>query len=341
MSNKKINVAVLGATGAVGQVFTWMLSRHPWFNLTAVIASERRVGHTYSESVHWLLPFDFPPELHDVRIQAYDPDALKAMDVRFVFSALPAEVASDIEKDLRGRGFNVFSNAASLRYEKNIPILIPEANPEQLDWVPSQGYPTIGSVVTNANCATTGLAVALAPLKKYGIKEISVSSYQSISGAGYPGLSALDISGNVIPYIGGEEEKVEKEIKKILDINPAVYAYCIRVPVIFGHMESVWVEFEQEVDVEDVIRDWNEFKGFPHLPSSPVQPIVYSDEVRFPQSKLAFWGEPRGMVVYTGRVKKQARKIGFVLLVNNIVKGAAGGSIQNAELFAEKFGLRK
>jgi aspartate-semialdehyde dehydrogenase len=256
-----------------------------------------------------------------------------------VFSALPAEVASEAEPQLRDNGFYVFSNAASMRYDSNVPILIPETNIEQLDLVKTQGYPEKGFVVTNANCVTTGLAMALAPLRKYGIKNIMLHSYQSVSGAGYPGLSSFDITDNCIPFIRGEEEKIEKEIKKILTIDPEVYCFTVRVPVMFGHLEAVWLDFEQDVEVEDIIKDWADFKNVPDLPSTAVQPVEYGADPTFPQPKYAFWGDPSGMVVYTGRLKKKNGKIGFILMVNNIVKGAAGGSIQNAEAFVKKFGL--
>jgi aspartate-semialdehyde dehydrogenase len=226
-----------------------------------------------------------------------------------------------------------------MRYDSNVPILIPETNIEQLDLVKTQGYPEKGFVVTNANCVTTGLAMALAPLRKYGIKNIMLHSYQSVSGAGYPGLSSFDITDNCIPFIRGEEEKIEKEIKKILTIDPEVYCFTVRVPVMFGHLEAVWLDFEQDVEVEDIIKDWADFKNVPDLPSTAVQPVEYGADPTFPQPKYAFWGDPSGMVVYTGRLKKKNGKIGFILMVNNIVKGAAGGSIQNAEAFVKKFGL--
>ena len=176
-------------------------------------------------------------------------------------------------------------------------------------------------------------------MRKFGIKTITINSYQSVSGAGYPGHSSFDITDNCIPYIGGEEEKIEKEVKKILSIDPDVYAYTVRVPVMFGHLETIWLDLEQNVETDDVIKAWAEFKEASDLPSTPAEPIVYSAEPTFPQPKYAFWGTPKGMVVYTGRLKKKNGKIGFVLLVNNIVKGAAGGSIQNAEAFVKRFGL--
>ena len=337
---KKIKVAVIGATGAVGQVFMWMLSNHPWFELSYATASAARVGQRYAATVHWVMPFEMPEAIKDMEVKEFNYAMMKEEGVKIVFSALPAAVAQEAEPQLRAQGFYVFSNAAAMRYDQNVPILIPDANVEQLDLIREQGYPQSGFCVTNANCVTTGLAVALAPLKQFGIKTITINSYQSVSGAGYPGLSSFDITDNCIPFIKGEEEKIEKEIKKILSIDPEVFAYTVRVPVMFGHLETVWLDLEQDVNEEDIIKAWADFKEVQDLPSTPKQPIVYSAEPTFPQPKYAFWGQPNGMVVYTGRLKKKNGKIGFCLLVNNIVKGAAGGSIQNAEAFVSRYGVK-
>jgi aspartate-semialdehyde dehydrogenase len=218
--------------------------------------------------------------------------------------------------------------------------LIPEANPGSLKLIENQGYPENGFIITNANCVTTGLAVALAPLKQFGINEITLSTYQSVSGAGYPGLSSFDITDNVIPYIAKEEEKIEKEIKKILSIDPEVLVFSVRVPVMFGHLETAWISFDEDVEIQQIIDAWDSFViEHEGLPSSPEKPVFYSADDTFPQPKYAFWGTPRGMVVYTGRVKKKHNKIGFTLMVNNVVKGAAGGSIQNAEAYVQQYGL--
>ena len=337
--NKKIKVAVCGATGAVGQVFMWMLSDHPWFELSYVTASAARVGREYASTAHWVMPFEMPDAIKNMVVREFNYQQMKDEGVQIVFSALPSAVAAEAEPQLRANGFYVFSNAAAMRYDPNVPILIPEANYDKLDLIRAQGYPQTGFCITNANCVTTGLAMALAPLRKHGIKTITVNSYQSVSGAGYPGLSSFDITDNCIPFINGEEEKIEKEVKKILSIDPDVYAYTVRVPVMFGHLETVWLDFEENVEVEDVIADWKEFKGLQSLPSTPEHVIEYSSEPTFPQPKYAFWGCPKGMVIYTGRLKKKNNKIGFCLMVNNIVKGAAGGSILNAEAFVEKYGL--
>lgn len=337
---EKIKVAVIGATGAVGQVFMWMLSEHPWFELVYITASAPRVNKKYGDTVHWLLPFEMPACFSSMIISEFNSEKMKAAGVKIVFSALPAEIAMEAEPHLRSEGFYVFSNASALRYEKDVPILIPETNLESLDVIREQGYPESGFVVTNSNCVVTGLAVAIAPLRKFGIKEVTVNSYQSVSGAGYPGLSSFDITDNVIPYIAKEEEKVEKEVKKILSVDWPLYAYCVRVPVMFGHLETVWLSFENDVSTDDILTAWEEFHDCSSLPSSPKQPIVYRPVNAFPQAKSAWWGNPKGMEVYTGRLKKKENRIGFVLLVNNLVRGSAGGSIQNAEAFVHRYGLR-
>jgi len=224
-----------------------------------------------------------------------------------------------------------------MRHKPHVPILIPEVNPEALEMIERQGYPANGFVVANANCSTTGLAVALAPLRKFGIKDVFASTYQAVSGAGYPGIPSLDIDANVIPLIEGEEEKMGRELREILGISASVFASCARVPVRFGHLEAVWVRLEDEVVEEDVLDAW---AGFTGPVSSPARPVVYMEGPDRPQPRSAFSGEPPGMQVFTGRLRKAGDRFGFYLLVNNIVKGAAGGSIQNAEYFIKRYGGR-
>jgi aspartate-semialdehyde dehydrogenase len=336
---EKIKVAVIGSTGAVGQVFMWMLADHPWFEVAYITASAARIDQKYGTSVHWLLPFEMPSTIRKQTIHELDSEEMRARGIDIIFSALPANVAAIVEPELRKKGFYVFSNASAMRYHENVPILIPETNLETLKLIEDQGYPTGGFVVTNANCVTTGLAMALAPLKQFNIRHITLCTYQSVSGAGYPGLSSFDITDNCIPYIGGEEEKIEKEIKKILSWDPIIDVYSVRVPVMFGHLEAVWLDFDQEVSLDEIIQAWAAFSVVPELPSTPAQPIVYDDGQAFPQPKYAFWGTPKGMEVYTGRLKKRGTRIGFMLMVNNLVKGSAGGSIQNAEAFVKQYGL--
>lgn len=340
MKVNRENVAVLGATGVVGQVFLSMLCNHPWFQLEMICGSDSRTGKNYGEEVRWLLPTPMPESLNNLKCDSINISLLKQKNIKIVFSALPADKAQTIEPELRDNGFYVFSNASAMRYDENVPILIPEANPESLKSIEAQGFPSGGFVVTNANCSTTGLATALAPIKPFGIKDVFVSTYQSISGAGYPGLSALDIMGNVVPFISKEEEKMQIELKKILSLDVPVYPFCIRIPVLFGHLETVWLTLDTDVETDRIIGAWEEFgRVLPSgpLPSIPSRPVLYDSADTFPQSKMSFWGTPPGMHVFTGRLKKENGKIGFTLLVNNLVKGAAGGSIANAELFCAQY----
>ena len=340
-SERKINVAVLGATGVVGQVFVHLLASHPWFELAFISGSDSRSGKTYGDEVQWVLPVPIPETAAPRKLEALNLQELKNRDIRIVFSALPAEAAKTIEPELRENHFYVFSNASALRYENDVPILIPEANPEALQYIEKQGFPAKGFVVTNANCSTTGLAVALAPLRKFGIQEVFVSTYQSVSGAGYPGLPALEIMGNTIPYIPREEEKMILELKKILQWEAEIFPHCVRIPVLFGHLETAWLSLKEPLETGDILAAWQtaafQADG-PPLPSLPAQPVVYMENERYPQSRMSFWGSPAGMQVFTGRLRKQGDKIGFTLLVNNLVKGAAGGSIANAELFIGTYG---
>lgn len=339
IKNNKQKVAVLGATGVVGQVFVHMLSSHKWFELSLIAGSDSRAGKYYNEEVRWMLPVPMPEPVKNKKLEALDMEMLQKRGIKIIFSALPSHVAKTVEPELRENNFYIFSNAGAMRYDTDVPILIPEVNPETLEWINKQGFPGKGFVITNANCSTTGLAVALAPLKKFGLKEVFVSTYQSVSGAGFPGLSALDIMGNTIPYILKEEEKMMVELKKILQQEVEIYPHCVRIPVLFGHLETVWLRFEETVERENILEAWEtfQFKGA-NLPTLPQQPVVYIDDEHFPQPRMSFWGSPPGMQVFTGRLRKEKDKIGFTLLVNNLVKGAAGGSIANAELFLDAYG---
>ncbi|NOY23531.1 MAG: aspartate-semialdehyde dehydrogenase [Acidobacteria bacterium] len=330
----RIPVAVLGATGMVGQVFMWMLENHPRFRVTAICAGKSRNGKTYRESTKWQLPVPFPESLGEMSLQ--NLKAVAAAPPAIVFSALPAEIAGEIEPELAGYGAAVFSNASAMRGKENVPILIPEVNPDDLNRIDHQPWGNNGFVVTNANCATTGPAVALAPLRKFGIREVFVSTYQSVSGAGYPGIPYMDISGNVVPFIENEEEKIQRELTAILHLDIPIFPFCVRVPVRFGHLETVWLDLKETVDVDDIREAWGQFRsptGLPSLPDSPVQYLAVPNQ---PQPALSFTGTPPGMTVFSGGLKKQGNRIGFTLLVNNIVKGAAGGSIANAELFVRQ-----
>jgi aspartate-semialdehyde dehydrogenase len=331
---ERIPVAVLGATGMVGQAFMWMLEKHPWFKVVAITAGDSRNGQRYRESTKWQLPVPFPESLGELPFNSLNEVADAPPPV--VFSALPTEIAGEIEPKLARSGAAVFSNASAMRGRKNVPILIPEANPEDLNRIDRQEWRSGGFIVTNANCATTGLAVALAPLREFGIREVFVSTYQSVSGAGYPGIPSMDISGNVIPFIENEEEKIQRELVAILHLDIPVFPSCARVPVKFGHLETVWLELEKPVTMEDILSAWAKFSPPADLPSLPSAPVLYLSAPDQPQPVLSFTGTPPGMTVFTGGLKKQGNRIGFTLLVNNIVRGAAGGSIANAELFVGK-----
>jgi len=335
---RRIKVAVLGATGMVGQVFTWMLAEHKLFTPFYLAASPAKKGLTYVEAARWSIPVTMPESVKSIKIRAIDIKTMKEEGIKVVFSALPEEIAKDIEPKLREENFYVFSNASAMRYEEDIPILIPEANPDDISFIEKQGFPERGFVITNANCSTTGLAVALAPLKKFTIQKVFVSTLQAISGAGYPGLSAMDIISNAIPFIRSEEEKMKKELKKILHSTPEIYTTCIRIPVTFGHLESVWIKLKDNPSLSNIVEEWNKSNvNNSNISSMPEKSIIYRDKDDFPQPKLSFEGNPPGMSVYTGRLRKECDYVGFVLLINNIVKGAAGGSIQNADLFYKNY----
>ncbi len=337
---KKIKVALLGGTGLVGQAFVSILTKHPFFDLTYIIASEKREGKNYLESVKWLLPVKPTSNLNNTKIEKFNIPNLKEKGIKIIFSALPSDVAKNIEKELKDEGFYIFSNSSAFRYKNNVPILIPEVNSEALELIKKQGFPHKGFIVTNANCSTTGLVMALAPLKELKIKKIFVSTYQAISGAGFPGLSAMEISGNLIPYIKDEEKKIIKETNKILNSNFEIYPTCVRVPVLFGHLETVWIKFgEKEISEENIVSLWQNFNNQNlSIPSFPEKTVVYSEEEAFPQPKLCFYGDPPGMSIFVGRLRKERDMYGFILLVNNLIRGAAGGSVLNAELFAKRYG---
>jgi aspartate-semialdehyde dehydrogenase len=334
----KVDVALLGATGIVGQVFLWILANHDYFKLSFVAASSTKKGKRISEAVQWLLPYPLPEKIKDINLKELDYSQLESSNARIVFSALPSDVSMDVEPYLREIGFQVFSNSGAMRHDPDVPILIPEANIGAMKLVKRQKSKKGGFIVTNANCSVTGLAIALAPLKKFGISRVFVSTYQSISGAGYPGISAVDILNNAVPHIENEEDKIIFELKKILDIEAEIFPHCVRIPTIFGHLENVWIEFENDVTTDEVVKAWEVYclKDY-NVPSLPDRPVIYCGEMNRPQPRMSFLGDPQGMQIFTGRIRKLSNMLGFTLLVNNIVRGAAGGSVLNAELFVKYF----
>ncbi len=338
MKNKKINVYILGATGLIGQAFVKVLSDHPEFEIVGLAGSKTGIGEKYRDSVNWKLPVNFPENSGDLIIEKPDLNVIRDKGVRIIFSALPSGSAGKIEDDLRNNGFYVFTNAGAHRYDPDVPILVPDINPGSIKLIEDQGFPKKGFIVTNPNCSTAGLAVALGPLKTFGIEEITISTYQAISGAGYPGISAMDISGNVIPHIEGEEEKLEKETKKILEIDPEILASCVRVPTLYGHLETVWIRFSDSPDTGDILNAWSRSIPEFNIPSLTKRSVKYLDDPEYPDNHFAFRGDPSGMQVYTGSLKKRENKIGFNIMVNNLIRGGAGGSVANAELFYKVYG---
>lgn len=344
--NDKIKVGVLGATGAVGQRFVQMLQGHPWFEITALCASERSAGKRYADACNWNLRGDMPAHLRDVILQECEP----TVDCRLVFSALPASTADDVEMAFAKAGYIVCSNARSYRYEDDVPLLIPEVNPEHLALIDIQRHQRgwDGFITTNPNCSTTHLVSALHPLHTaFGIKKVFVATLQAISGAGYPGVSSMDILDNVVPYISGEEEKIEeKEPHKLLgtfdgsSIRPAdfvVSAHCHRVPVRNGHLEAVSVEFERTPGEDEIIAAWRDYHPLAQqlkLPSAPQPALYYTEEADRPQPRLdRMAGSIPGMATVIGRLRPDPLfDYKFLVLGHNTIRGAAGGSLLNAEL---------
>jgi aspartate-semialdehyde dehydrogenase len=343
---KKWPVAVLGATGAVGQMFVRMLADHPWFELTELAASERSAGKKYGEVTRWL---EGPPPrtaILDRRIIACDPGVVKAP---IVFSALDATVAGEVEKAFAQAGKFVLSNAKNFRMEPDVPLVIPEVNGDHLALLDCQrrhrGWD--GAIVTNANCSATVAAVALAPLhQKYGINRLFLSTMQAVSGAGYPGVPSLDILGNVIPYIADEESKLEREMLKLLgtyaddEITNAAFkvsAHTNRVPVEHGHTICMTIGFDTAPTPEQAtatMREWEGFAATKGLPTRPAHPLVVTDSPDRPQPKRDVHAGS-GMTVTVGRVRRDAiLDLRLVALGHNTIRGAAGGSVLNAELLA-------
>ncbi|TFG55125.1 MAG: aspartate-semialdehyde dehydrogenase [Methanomassiliicoccus sp.] len=344
----KIKVAVLGATGMIGQRFVQLLEDHPYFEIGGLYASERSEGKTLNEVLK-VKDVRFQQRTLGVKIEQLDVKAISKR-CRAAFSGLPTEVAKDAESSLAAAGVAVFSNAASHRMREDVPLLIPEVNPDHLELVRSQPtFSSGGFIVTNANCSTTGLAVPLQAIyQKFGLKACYVSTYQALSGAGYPGVPSMDILGNVVPFIRGEEEKMEAEIYKMLGTledgkvrlaDFDMIASCARVPVVDGHLESVVLKLGKEAPAKDVIKTLEEFRPEPQrlkLPLAPIHPIIVRQEENRPQPATdALAGEPeraRGMAVSVGRVRESKGYIKLWLLSHNTLRGGAGGSVLNAEL---------
>jgi aspartate-semialdehyde dehydrogenase len=332
----------LGATGVVGQQFVSRLARHPWFRVTWLAASERSEGRKYGDAAPWRLAAPMPDLAGSMTVAACVPK----QGPKVVFSALDAGVAGEVESAFAAAGHIVISNARNYRMDPLVPLLIPEVNPDHLSLLPDQRRTRewTGSIVTNPNCSTIVLAMALAPLRLFDIQRVVVSTMQAVSGAGYPGVPSLDILGNVVPFIGGEEDKLETETLKILGsdggrvpLSARVSAHTNRVPVVDGHTMTVSVDLGGRPPVADVVASMRQFRGRPQelgLPSAPAQPIIVRNEDNRPQPRLdADLGD--GMTVSVGRVREcPVFTHKFVALGHNTVRGAAGAAILNAELMS-------
>lgn len=344
MHNTKIPVAVLGATGSVGQKFIQLLADHPWFEIAFLGASERSAGKSYKDAVNWFMTSPIPDHVAEMTVQSCEPN----FEGKIVFSGLDASVAGEIEENFARAGYIVISNSKNHRYDPDVPLLIPEVNSDHLALIERQNYGE-GMIVTNPNCSTVALSLALKPLHDaFTVESVHVVTLQALSGAGYPGVSSLDVIDNVIPFIGGEEEKMEKEPLKIFGryengkIEPStirVSAQCNRVPVVDGHMECVSVKLKKQTSCDEIISVWNNFSAEPQaldLPFAPKRPIHYFADDRFPQPKLHRNLEG-GMALSVGRLQEcPLFDFKFVLLGHNTIRGAAGGAILNAELMIKK-----
>lgn len=340
----KWKVGIVGATGVMGQQLIKMLSDHPWFQITSLMG-HKSVGKTYEEATCWLSPEPIPSSVKGLVIENPDP---KQVDVDVIFSSIPAHTGKVLELDFASAGFPVISNTSAYRLRKEVPLVIPEVNPDHLHLIEKQRLNHGGFIVTSPNCSTTILSMALKPIyDTYGLESVIVTTMQSVSGAGYPGLSYIEVMDNVIPYIKGEEEKIRSETVKIFgrkehtgirDAKFKVWALCNRVPTTYGHLESVYVKTKKDIEINEVTAAFHSFGGLPQelcLPSAPKQPIIVSTLLDRPQVKLdRLAGSPAGMSVVVGRIKQGliSRSLSFTLLGHNTIRGGIGSTVLIAEL---------
>lgn len=341
---KKHRVGILGATGTVGQRFCQLLDGHPQFEITALAASDRSAGKPYAEACAWKLPGQIPASVREIVVQPIEPP----LDCDLVFSSLPSNVARETEEAFARAGYPVISNSSSYRMDEDVPLLIPEINADHLGLIETQrakrGWAK-GFIVTNPNCAVISFAPPLAALhRRFGVKEVILTTFQAISGAGYPGVASLDIVDNVVPYIAGEEPKVETEAQKILGqfANGAIVkadfpvsAQCFRVNVVDGHMVSLRVNLNEKAALEEVVAAMREFPAL-DLHSAPETFIEVTDEPSRPQTRLDR-DNGNGMTITVGRVfPDNVFDYRLVALSHNTVRGAAGCAVLNAELLISK-----
>jgi aspartate-semialdehyde dehydrogenase len=342
LGGRQLEVGILGATGMVGQQFVRLLDGHPWFKTAWLAASERSEGRSYAEAMKWRLATPPPADVLGKRVDACTPGNAP----RIIFSALDANAANDIEPAFAAAGHMVVSNARSYRMDPLVPLVIPEVNGDHLPLITRQRRERAwkGAIVTNPNCSTIVLSMVLAPLRQFGLSRVMVTTLQAVSGAGYPGVPSLDILGNVIPAISGEEEKLESETQKILGkierdaVTPhpvTVSATTTRVPVVDGHTEAVSIEFEERPTPADIRAALDSFRARPQelrLPMAPPVPIHCTDAGDRPQPRLDVERE-NGMAITVGRIRPcPVLHIKLIALGHNTVRGAAGAAILNAEM---------
>jgi aspartate-semialdehyde dehydrogenase len=342
----RLPVAVLGATGAVGQAFVRLLADHPWFELAEVVASERSAGRTYAEAARWIGDDAIPDRIAKMTVLACDPSAVRSP---VVFSALDSSVAGEAEPAFAAAGRAVLSNAKNYRMEPDVPLVIAEVNPGHLDVLEAQrtNRKWSGAIVTNGNCAAIAAVMPLAPLHEaFGVRRVFMATMQAVSGAGYPGVASLDILGNVIPFIKDEEPKLEAEVRKflgtrengrIVDAGIVVSSHTNRVPVEHGHTVVMSVELERKVEIAEIqeaMAGWRGAKEAVGLPSSPERPLVVAEQPDRPQPRRDA-DAGKGMTVTVGRVRQDPMfHVRLVALGHNLIRGAAGASVLNAELMA-------
>ena len=339
----KIPVGILGATGVVGQRFIQLLENHPWFEVAWLAASDRSEGREYAKAARWRLKTPIPQSVANMRVSPATPDGAP----KVIFAALDASIAAEMEPRFATAGHAVITNSSALRMAKDVPLVIPEVNPDHIKLIECQPWrkKSGGFVITNSNCSAMGLVLALAPLQKhFGLETVMAVTMQAVSGAGYPGVASLDILGNVIPYIAKEEEKMEEETQKLLGklngagVIPAHFkmsAQCNRVAVEDGHTESISVKFSKKASPNEIIDAWTSFRGVAQqkqLPSAPEIPVRYMDANDRPQPRFDVeFG--RGMTTTVGRLRPcKVLDWKFTVLSHNTIRGAAGAALLNAEL---------
>ena len=350
---QKTNIAILGATGMVGQRFVEMLSNHPYFRIAALLASEGSAGKPYSQAANWLISQEMPRSVKSMIVKKTWPEFIANDDIEIVFSALPSNIARNAEPQFAKAGFKVFSNASAFRWDDDVPLVVAEINAPHMDLVKIQQKQRNwqGFIITNPNCSTIIMALVLKPLyDAFGIKQVIASTMQAVSGAGYPGVASLDIVDNVLPYIAGEEEKVEKETVKILgthnmehgtvqNTDIKISASCQRVCTVDGHLLDLHISLGRAARVDEIKKVLYDFGSKKlNLPTAPAKTLIITDDLLRPQPKLDR-NAGGGMSITIGRIRQDPvleNGVKMTILGHNTIRGAAGQSILNAEWWKEK-----